>query len=250
MDNHAAQDKRYHALIAEKYDYITNEPRQYPNELLFRPIDRRLRPARTLLDLGCGTGQMFIRYAKLAYKIIAVDHSKEMLQVARRKANSRGISSITFCEQDVHAFMKLNRHLEFDLITCVGVLHHLKPVEMKGFLRSLRALMAPKGQCVIAEPIYSRSVPKIVANRNSKSVLHDRLKASMPAHVVDPNEEPLEEQALLETIDKVGLKISHLSKGFELFHVTEPISLWEKLIIKGIYWKYRRQGDVIALLLE
>lgn len=250
MDDHAAQDKRYHALIAEKYDYITNEPRKYPNDLLFRPIDRRLRRARTLLDLGCGTGQMFIRYANLADKIIAVDHSKEMLQVARRNASAQGISSITFCEQDVYAFMKLNKDVKFDLITCVGVIHHLKPEEIETFLRSLKALMAPKGQCVIAEPIYSSSVPQIVADRNSKSVLHERLKETMPAHAVDPDEEPLLEQVLLETIEKVGLKISYLSKGFELFHVTEPISLWEKLIIRGIYWKHRKKGDVVALLME
>lgn len=89
MDAHKELDKKYHARIAHLYDYITVEPRAYPNELLLRPIDRFIKPAGTMLDLGCGTGHMFMRYRKYPRQIIAVDHSREMLAEAKRKPSVR-----------------------------------------------------------------------------------------------------------------------------------------------------------------
>lgn len=125
MNSHRELDLEYHARIARVYDYITNEPREYPNELLFRPIDRLIRPCDLMLDLGCGTGQMIFRYKDFASRIVAVDHSPEMIRAAKRKAREAGLADITFVEQDLDAFLKLNGNLKADLVTCVGVLHHL-----------------------------------------------------------------------------------------------------------------------------
>lgn len=250
MNSHSEKDKKYHADIAGVYDYITNEPRQYPNELLLRPIDKLLKPAKVMLDLGCGTGQMFLRYRHLPQTVIAVDHSKHMLAVAAKKAQAAGLNNVEFIEQDLDEFFALNASLRADLITCVGVLHHLDQNGLKEFLLKAFAMLNHFGQLVIAEPIYSAHVPAIVQSRNSKSILIDRLKECMPADASDPDEEPLEEAKLLEAVTGSGLRVRKISKGFELFHQRDPIGLMEKLIIRTIYWRYRKQGDVIALLLE
>lgn len=194
-DPHAQKDKRFHAEIAKIYDYVTVEPRQYPNELLFRPIDKRLKGGRLMLDLGCGTGQMFLRYAHLADRIIAVDHSREMLAVAAEKAKAAGLSKVNFIEQDVSEFLSLNQNLKADLITCVGVLHHLEPDQLQALLAQIATLLAPGGQIVIAEPVYSSKVPAMVSERNQKSILIKRLAECMPPGAVDPDEAPLHEEA-------------------------------------------------------
>ena len=106
------------------------------------------------------------------------------------------------------------------------------------------------GQLVLAEPIYSDAVPTIVAERNAKSILPGRLDESIPQHTEDPDEEPLNEQDLLGAIADAGFNIIVKSKGFELFHVSDPITQWERLLIRAIYWRYRNRGDVIAMLLE
>lgn len=250
MNSHKEKDKKFHADIAGVYDYITNEPRQYPNELLFRPIDKLLKPANLLLDLGCGTGQMFMRYRHLTQRVIAVDHSREMLEVAARKAKSAGLGNIDFIEQDLDEFLALNHDFRADLITCVGVLHHLDQDGLEDFLIKAASMLNPSGQIVIAEPIYSSSVPKIVAARNSRSVLIERLKESMPSEAADPDEEPLHESKLMQSITRTGLEIREVSKGFELFQQKYPAGLIDKAVIWLIYWKYRGHGDVIALLLE
>jgi SAM-dependent methyltransferase len=250
MDDHKEKDKKYHADIAKIYDYITNEPRQYPNELLFRPIDKLLNPAKTMLDLGCGTGQMFLRHQHLVDKVIAVDHSQEMIEEASSKSHKARRPDVTFIVQDLDDFLALNKELNVDLITCVGVLHHLDQRGMLDFLTQVYSLLNDCGQLLIAEPIYSSNVPDIVRARNAKSILITRLSECMPPDACDPDEEPLEEYNLLNSVAQAGFVIRKMSKGFELFHVTNPLSFLEKIIIKLIYWKHRDKGDVIALLLE
>lgn len=250
MDPHAEKDKDYHARIASVYDYVTNEPRRYPNELLFRPIDRVIRPAERMLDLGCGTGQMIFRYGHLARHITAVDHSRHMLAEARRKASEKGWHHIDFVESDLHDFVSANGSLEAGLITCVGVLHHLEPPMLTRFVGEIASLLTPGGQLVIAEPINADGVPEFIRRRNQRSVLVERLQECMPPEAEDPDEEPLEESHFFRSLDEGNLNVSVQSKGFEMFHVNEPITLTEKLFIRYVYFRYRHRGDVLAVMAE
>lgn len=248
MDEHAVKDKQYHADIAAVYDYITNEPRQYPNELIFRPIDRLVKPTRLMLDLGCGTGHMLFRYGHLAERIIAVDHSPEMIAQARQKAKVRGWDHIEFVVQDLDVFLDLNPDLRAGLVTCVGVLHHLEQHELDRFIGLIASLLGEDGQLLVAEPVYADKVPDIVRSRNARSILPKRLAKCMPQGVADPDEEPLKESSLINSLNRGGLSLREVSKGFELFHVSEPITPLEKLVIRYIYWRYRSRGDVVAVL--
>ena len=232
------------------YDYITNEPRQYANELLFKPIDKLVKPAKIMLDLGCGTGQMFLRFSSKVSQIVAVDHSQEMLAVAEEKARKEGVRHVNFVNQDIEEFLNINPSLRVDLITCVGVLHHLNQDGLNHLLKKLTAILNDSGQLLIAEPIYSTSVPKIVEARNQKSILIPRLAECMPSETSDPDEAPLHEYALKEAVKRSGLCTQKISKGFELFQMTYPVSIIEKLIIQAIYKRWRSVGDVIAILLE
>lgn len=157
---------------------------------------------------------------------------------------------MTFVERDLDEFLEGNADLRADLITCVGVLHHLDQNGLTEFLGAVFKVLSPNGQLVIAEPIHAESVPHIVHSRNSRSILVDRLKECMPPDTTDPEEEPLNESNLLKAVIDVGFQIRKQTKGFELFHTSDPPSRFEKLIIKFIYWRYRNRGDVVALLLE
>lgn len=105
MSDPAAKDKEFHARIATVYDYLTNEPRAYPNELLFCPLDRWLRPVNLMLDLGCATGQMIGRYGGKALRIIGVDHSGPMLHQADLKYRARFGQRLELIEADVAGYL-------------------------------------------------------------------------------------------------------------------------------------------------
>lgn len=60
-------------------------------------IDGSNFDSETLLDLGCGTGEVMKRFIN-EYRCTGVDISEEMLSVAREKFESIGVSSEFFCQ--------------------------------------------------------------------------------------------------------------------------------------------------------
>ncbi|WDV48224.1 methyltransferase domain-containing protein [Clostridiaceae bacterium M8S5] len=67
----------------------------------------------TILDIGCGTGNFSIRLAQTGAKVIAIDISDEMLNIARQKSKEMGLD-IEFYNMDVY-------NLDFDDGTFDGV---------------------------------------------------------------------------------------------------------------------------------
>ena len=67
-----------------------------------------LQPGEVVLDVGCGAGQTSIEGATRAAggRILGVDLSNEMLEVARRRARASGIGNVSFEQADaeVHDF--------------------------------------------------------------------------------------------------------------------------------------------------
>jgi len=79
---------------------------------------------------GCGTGYHPISLAQIyeGASILAVDLSLASLAYAKRKAKELGLDNIDFMQADILDLHGLNK--KFDVIECVGVLHHLEnPVE-------------------------------------------------------------------------------------------------------------------------
>ena len=56
--------------------------------------------ARVIVDLGCGTGSISVRLAKLGYSVIGVDSSADMLAIAYEKTADIG-ENILYINQDI-----------------------------------------------------------------------------------------------------------------------------------------------------
>ena len=69
---------------------------------------------RSLLDLGCGTGEYSNLMTKLGLKVVGVDRSNEMLKIARSKyVNNR---NLFFVKSEIE---KLNLKKKFDVISAL-----------------------------------------------------------------------------------------------------------------------------------
>jgi 2-polyprenyl-3-methyl-5-hydroxy-6-metoxy-1,4-benzoquinol methylase len=60
----------------------------------------KTHPTGTLLDLGCGTGPLALRFAQIGYGVTGVDQSHEMLEEAYNKAVNNGLH-IPFYVHDI-----------------------------------------------------------------------------------------------------------------------------------------------------
>lgn len=144
MDDHKEKDIKYHADIAEVYDYLTLEPRKCLTEILFKAIDKQIQPAKLMIDLGCGTGQMLCRYGHLFEKKIGVDHSREMMEQAESKPALKGANT-TFIHSDIDGFLEAYTGEQPDFISIVGFLHHLEKSELTSMLSKINKILPGGG---------------------------------------------------------------------------------------------------------
>ncbi|MDX1381219.1 MAG: class I SAM-dependent methyltransferase [Xanthomonadales bacterium] len=249
--DHAGKDIEFHRRVADIYDYVTHEPRAYPNDLLFAPIDRALKPGGAMLDLGCGTGQMVIRYGRDFESVTGVDHSPDMLAVARKKADARRWTHARFEKADLHEWLATDQK-SYQLITCVGVLHHLEPDELAETLAAIRTRLADGGQAVLAEPVDDSAHPEPawVQRWNRKSALVQRLDETGFWHIEEPDEAPLALTDFRAAIAGAGLRTQVESRGWELFPRRLPPGPVERMFLRAAQAISGQHGNTIALLVE
>lgn len=111
-----------------------------------------LEPKGSLLDLGCGAGRHAIEFASRGYKVVGIDISPWLLNVARRRADNAGVQ-ITFLQGSVADLGELLvEGLAFDGAISIcesgfGVLGGWK--EDLAFLKGVRAALKPKRRFVL-----------------------------------------------------------------------------------------------------
>lgn len=104
-----------------------------------RPAHENVR----ILDAGCGTGvgTEYLAHLNPQAQITAIDLSAGALAVARERCQRSGADRVEFHHLSLYDVEQLPG--EFELINCVGVLHHL-PDPKRG-LQALAAKLAPGG---------------------------------------------------------------------------------------------------------
>jgi SAM-dependent methyltransferase len=117
------KDKNYQAEV----DYVHSIINQYKPE------------AKTLLDLGCGTGQHDILLTDLGYSVTGVDQSEDMISMARLKK-----SSADFIQGDIHDLV-LDK--QFDVV--VALFHVMSyqtgDLDLKKAFQAVRRHLNPGG---------------------------------------------------------------------------------------------------------
>jgi ubiquinone/menaquinone biosynthesis C-methylase UbiE len=111
-------------------------------------ILRRVRPqARTLLDVGCGTGR-HLAHLRESFDVEGLDSSRQMLAIARKRC-----PGIRFHHG---SFVRFNLRRRFDVITCLfGALAYAKTLaSLRKATRCLVRHLQPGGVLVV-EPWIS-----------------------------------------------------------------------------------------------
>jgi SAM-dependent methyltransferase len=96
-----------------------------------------------ILDAGCGTGvgtEYLVHLNPLA-KVVGIDISSGTLQVARERCSRSKADRVEFHQMSLYDVGQLPG--EFDLINCVGVLHHMED-PLRG-IQNLALKLAPGG---------------------------------------------------------------------------------------------------------
>lgn len=128
---------------AETYDSDLNRTRELAAKIL-RKVDLRIY-GRTVIEVGCGTGQNTLWLAQRAASILALDFSEGMLRQARARVRD---SRVSFIQHDVRIPWPVAND-SANVIVAMLILEHVEQLE-PFFAEAARALSAD-GELFICE---------------------------------------------------------------------------------------------------
>ncbi|MBM3933473.1 MAG: class I SAM-dependent methyltransferase [SAR202 cluster bacterium] len=113
-------------------------------------VEEAVESVGPVLELGCGTGRVAIPIAEAGVEVVGLDFSKQMLQVARRKAKQampRGESKLTLVHGDMRDF-SLDRKFKLVIIPFRGFLSLLTVDDQVKCLETIRRHLEPDGRLI------------------------------------------------------------------------------------------------------
>jgi 2-polyprenyl-3-methyl-5-hydroxy-6-metoxy-1,4-benzoquinol methylase len=116
----------------------------------------QLMPGKYALEIGCGTGMFTEMFAETGARLIAVDISADLLEIAWRRRLAK--ESVLFLEK---RFEDCNVDGPFDAVIGSSVLHHL---DLEASLSRIYDLLKPGGFMSFTEPNMLN--PQIMMQKN------------------------------------------------------------------------------------
>jgi len=118
-----------------------------------RLLDRAIPGDASVLEVGCGTGQMSLFLARAERRVVGADLTRASLELGREAAVRFGIERVVFVETDLRS--PGLREGAFDVVYCSGVLHHT--ADPRGSFASIARLAKPGGFVIVGlYNVYAR----------------------------------------------------------------------------------------------
>ena len=124
-----------------------------------------LLPSASLLDLGCGSGELARKLASLGYsgRYAGVDFSPGLLEFARQRLPEDFKASLVLARLDQPDWEDRLPLSSFSIVVAFAVLHHLPGEELRlDLLQRVRRLLKPGGEFICSNWQFLRS-PRLSA---------------------------------------------------------------------------------------
>ncbi|WP_042700378.1 class I SAM-dependent methyltransferase [Thermococcus sp. PK] len=144
-----------YTVLAEYYDAIYRKRAERVKmeidfvEEIFKNDAKR--EVKRILDLACGTGIPTLELAERGYDVIGLDLHEEMLEVAKEKAQQRGLN-IRFLQEDA---LEINFENEFDAVTMFfSSIMYFDEENLQGLFKGVVKALRPGGVFVADFPCW------------------------------------------------------------------------------------------------
>jgi 2-polyprenyl-3-methyl-5-hydroxy-6-metoxy-1,4-benzoquinol methylase len=124
----------------------------FNKEFIFKSLGNL--QGQTVLDFGCGEGQLGVQMGLLGGRVLGIDISPDLIDLARRRAELDHVSELVdFQASDILETAPAAE--SFDFVVCTDALHH---VDLARVMPILCRCLKPGGVLIAKEPIsLSRS---------------------------------------------------------------------------------------------
>ncbi|MCE5315273.1 MAG: class I SAM-dependent methyltransferase [Armatimonadota bacterium] len=136
-----------------RYDERMHTLRDIPKETADTIALLGIGPESTLVEFGCGTGELAITAAGLCRKVHAVDISQVMIDYAHAKAETRGVNSVEFHRAGFLTYEHSDEPA--DIVVTQLALHHLPDFWKVVALGRIRDILKPGGRFFLRDVVFS-----------------------------------------------------------------------------------------------
>lgn len=103
--------------------------------------DKYFKPTDTVLDFGCGPGDITFEIARKTQEVYGIDYSEGMVEAAHQKAKEQNLENVKFLKTDL--FDGSFQNNSFDVITAFNVLHYIH--DKNELYKKIYELLKPQG---------------------------------------------------------------------------------------------------------
>jgi len=116
---------------------------------------------KTVLDLGCGSGENSLLLARRGADVVGVDISESLLALARKRlvVNGCADASVRFVPASAHRLPMPDASV--DVVLGIAILHHL---DLDSTSREVFRVLRPGGRAIFKEPVRDSRIVRSVRN--------------------------------------------------------------------------------------
>lgn len=169
------------------------------------------RPGLTVMDLGCGNGQVSIPLARQGADVLAVDVSPAMADSLRAEADRQGLTALTVIAASVEELDLPAGSV--DLIVSSYALHHLRDADKARLVLNAYRWLRPGGRLIIADMMFGRG-----GSTRDRAIIRSKLTAlarkgpggwwriakNVARYLLRVQERPISMQAWIQLLEQAG----------------------------------------------
>ena len=222
-------------------DHFDDEPLGFWERTGRRTIERLELPSGvTVLDVGCGTGASALPAAEKVGphgRVIGIDLAERLLEIARRKAQSHGLTNVTFETGDMERLGYPDGH--FGAVVSVFSIFFVD--DMAKLTRELWRMVCPGGRLAI-----TTWGPRVL--EPGTSIWWNAVKEVRPDLVpsVSPWERITEPQAVRNLLQEAGITDAEIVAESGCQTLRSPDDWWTILLGSGFRWTIDQLGSAAA----
>lgn len=158
--------------VAEQQSRIMESVDVIVSEVVF---SRKWGKSKKAVDIGCGNGKNSVFLAKQGFDVLAVDNSKEALEIVNRKAKREQIDNLHTLLGDIGKIPAPDEY--FDLAVSHMILDLYRMPSRRKYVREIERVLKPGGVAVIASEFREDEVEKLKGELGNFEIIsegHDR----------------------------------------------------------------------------
>ena len=129
------QERKDHFYEGWLYHFLVDPLLRRVHQL----VRSQVKPGSTLIDIGCGTGELLFSLADLSSQLVGVETSKRMCSFANRQARRRGFNNVQIFFGDGAKLDNFSAG-SFDYAIASMVLHEMEASQRLPVLKEMKRL--------------------------------------------------------------------------------------------------------------